>query len=389
MDRQYGSREVLNVTCTMERLYKIIRSANTAFFAGDVETAYEVLKEALKLFKRLGNTKAIGVACNNLGNTLLAAYRTLKATKEKRICGFKKREIIAKGTACFHEAITQGEKAYDEFYEREGWSPNCLHFMQHLSNRYFNRAMFLLSVKDDHAKPDEIQELGTRDLQISRDMDVEIIDEGSQVGWNVREVDKTFEVMLSRFKGHLSLLEMGYPDDFEMQEWLEEAFQLVRKELKNRESSALFDELAPAGRMQQIELELMKYFVIVKDIQTAAKIGIRMLFEDDFTLPEAQLKAVKVLQIYSQHEESGISDDVRGALGEYRRRVEVAVDEIDTHRANQTESWAEDFSDVMSAPFVSDMSLKSNKEASSVEMSQKRKISLAQSCRGDITMEMF
>jgi hypothetical protein len=45
----------------MERLYKVIRSANAAYFSGNVETAYEVLKDALRLFKRLGNTKAIGV----------------------------------------------------------------------------------------------------------------------------------------------------------------------------------------------------------------------------------------------------------------------------------------------------------------------------------------
>jgi hypothetical protein len=62
IDKTYGSLEVLNVTITTERLYRVIRSANAAFFAGDVEKAYEVLKDALKLFKRLGNQKAIGVA---------------------------------------------------------------------------------------------------------------------------------------------------------------------------------------------------------------------------------------------------------------------------------------------------------------------------------------
>jgi hypothetical protein len=62
IDKTYGSWEVLNVTCTMEKLYKVIRSANAAFFAGDVEKAYAVLKDALRLFKRLGNQKAIGVA---------------------------------------------------------------------------------------------------------------------------------------------------------------------------------------------------------------------------------------------------------------------------------------------------------------------------------------
>ncbi|CAB9503300.1 expressed unknown protein [Seminavis robusta] len=389
MDRLYGSWEVLNVTCTMERLYKVIRSANAAFFAGDVETAYEVLKDALKLFKRLGNKKAIGVACNNLGNTLLAAYRTLKATKQKRICGFKKKEIIAKGTACFHEAIQQGEKAYDDFYEREGWSPNCLDFMQHLSNRYFNRAMFLLTVKADHPKPDEIQELGMRDLQISRDMDVEIVDEGTQVGWDVRGPDKTFEVMLSRFKGHLVLLEMGYSDEFELEEWMLEAVALVRKELKNQDTSVLFHELGPAGRMQQIEHELVHYFMLQKDYKTAARIGIRMLYEDEFTLPSAQLLAVRALLMHVG-ERSDVKEDVKDALAEYLRRVEMAVQEIDVHRASQMmDTDMDNMSRMSFSANIEESSSKNLPTDISGDLSLQRRISLAQSGRGDITMEQF
>jgi hypothetical protein len=324
-----------------------------------------------------------------LANTLLAAYRILKATKEKRICGFKKREIIAKGTAYFHEAIQQGEKAYDEFYEREGWSPNCLDFMQHLSNRYFNRAMFLLTVKDDHSNPNEIQELGMRDLQISRDMDVEIRDEGAQVGWNVRSVDKTFEVMLSRFRGHLTLLEMGYPDEFELEEWLYEAFQVVRRELKQSQTSALFSELGPAGRMQQIELELMKYYVLVTDITMASKIAIRMLVEDEFTLPSAQLQAVKILHQYVELEESGMRNDVKGALAEYLRRVEVSVDEVDAFRANHSVMDVMDDHSEGAPSFGREALSTSICSEASREITPRRRISIRESARGDTTMEMF
>ena len=373
------------MTYTMERLYKVIRSANSAFFAGDVETAYEVLKDALKLFKRLGNKKAIGVACNNLGNTLLAAYRTLKATKEKRICGFKKREIIARGTAFFHEAIQQGEAAYDEFYEREGWSPNCLDFMQHLSNRYFNRAMFLLTVKDDHSRPDEIQELGMRDLQISRDMDVEINDEGTQIGWNVRTADKKFEVMLSRFKGHISLLEMGFPDDFELDEWMGEACQIIRAELKIHETSELFAEIGPAGRMQQIESALMAYYAATDDISTAGKIAIRMLVEDEYTLPSVQLESIQILQQYIDKLDAGIKADVKDALSVYQRRVEEPIEMIDMHRVSQ----ASELEGLSGSLAVSLGEIGTSSEYSVSELTANRRISLRQSARGDITMEMF
>jgi len=319
---------------------------------------------------------------------MLAAYRTLKTTKEKKICGFKKKEIIAKGTAYFHEAIQQGEKAYDEFYEREGWSPNCLDFMQHLSNRYFNRAMFLLSVKDDHAKPEEIQELGMRDLQISRDMDVEIVDEGTQVGWNVRGLDKRFDVLLSRFRGHLSLLEMGYPDDFDLEEWMGEAVQLLRKEMKSPDESSLFSEMKPTGRQQQIETELMKYYSIINDISTAAKIAIRMLVEDEYILPNAELMAVMILERYVNEVDTGIKSDVKDALVIFRERVEYLFDDADAMLMEQRDR-ADSLSDSMSLA-TSEFLGKSSVHSESKRLpSEKQRSTLRQSARGDITMEMF
>jgi hypothetical protein len=372
----------------MERLHKVIRSANTAFFAGDVETAYHVLKDALKLFKRLDNQKAVGVACNNLGNTMLAAYRTLKFTKEKRICGFKKREIIAKGTAWFHEAIKQGEKAYDDFYETEGWSPSCLDFMQHLSNRYFNRAMFLLTVKDDHERPDEIEELGKRDLQISRDMDVEINDEGTQVGWNVRTIAKKFEVMISRFRGHLLLLDMGYEDEFDLDEWMGEACQILKKELLSRDTSDMFREFTPAGRMQQIETELVKYHLKTNDINTAAKVAVRMLVEDEYTLPAAALHAVQALQRYLNSDKKA-KPQLKVRLSEYRRRLEDVVEENDLYRVNAEAEEFDNMSTGLSASIGPSDMFKSSEFSVLTEMTPHRRISLSEASRGDITMEIF
>jgi hypothetical protein len=320
---------------------------------------------------------------------MLAAYRKLKATGAKRICGFKKKEIIAKGTACFHEAIQQGEKAYDEFYEREGWSPNCLDFMQHLSNRYFNRAMFLLTIKDDHAQPDEIQKLGMRDLQISRDMDVEIIEEGTQVGWNVRGPAKTFEVMLSRFRGHVLLLEMGFADTFELEEWMHDAFNLVKSELKNQETSDLFVEMGPGGRMQQIELELITYYMLKNDVYTAAKIGTRMLYEDEFTLPVAQIQAIEALQKYADQADSGIKDDVKGALAEYRRRVEAAVDECDTYRASQTADGEHETVSLASVSLYADDDVSVPLPSDISTNSDFKRMSALHSSGGDLTMETF
>ena len=49
------------------------------------------------LFKRLGNKKAIGVAYNNLGNTLFGLYRGMKEDKSVFKCSLSVDEVIKKG----------------------------------------------------------------------------------------------------------------------------------------------------------------------------------------------------------------------------------------------------------------------------------------------------
>ena len=114
--------EVDSVYKTMEMLYKVMQFANTAFFSGELEIAYEVLRDALQLFVRLDNKKAIAVASNNLGNTMLTIYRTMESDGIEKMCGLTKTEVIEKGTAYSAHSIKLGEEAYDKFYDEQGWS---------------------------------------------------------------------------------------------------------------------------------------------------------------------------------------------------------------------------------------------------------------------------
>ena len=66
----------------------------------------------------------------------------MKASDSEVMCGLTKREVIAKGSAYYALSIKLGESAYDQFYNEQGWSEECLVFMQFLANRYFNRAIF-------------------------------------------------------------------------------------------------------------------------------------------------------------------------------------------------------------------------------------------------------
>lgn len=352
-----------------------------------------MLSDAAKLFKRLENSKAEGVANNNLGNTMLAFYRTIEDTGVEQVCGFNKRDVIGKGMAYYHRAIQLGEKAYDCFYEEEGWSPSCLDFMQHLSNRYFNRAMFLLTVKDGHERPAELEELGLRDLQITTDMDVEIVDQGTEVGWNVRGADKAFDVFLSRIRGHLLLLEMGYEDKWEIDETLDNAFGLLRKEL-NTPSSPLFRDFCPAGRMQQIETELIRYKVLKGDLECAAKIAIRMLVEDEKTLEGAQSKAVEVLVLYwkdvADKQVNEKDPKIRKALydlEDYHDELKRASDERHTVKSDYDDDALLPASLKKSMRILVDSETDSKMEPS--EREQFHLSSLRASTRGDVTMEVF
>jgi hypothetical protein len=294
-----ASHETVVLSKTLQTLYMIVKSANIAFFAGDLDYAYTILVDALSLFRRLDNKKAIGIASNNLGNTLLSVYREMKMIKKDEIDGLTINDAITQGISHFHTAIKLGEKAYDEFHEIQGWSPICLSFMQHLANRYFNRGMFLLIVKNDHNDPKEIEKLGMRDLKIADDMDQEIVAYGEDAGWGGSErVDIRFNVNIIRIRGYNTLLGLGYDDndnDWGVQELIQDTLGIIKDEYRKSQKSNLFTKMSPSGRLQELELQLMRYKLHHNDLETAAKIAVRLLVEDEYVFVEAIRQAVKVL----------------------------------------------------------------------------------------------
>ncbi|OEU06276.1 hypothetical protein FRACYDRAFT_266147 [Fragilariopsis cylindrus CCMP1102] len=297
-----ASHETVVLSKTLQTLYRIVKYANIAFFAGDLDHAYTILVDALSLFRRLDNKKAIGIASNNLGNTLLSVYREMKMIKKDEIDGLTINDAITQGISHFHTAIKLGEKAYDEFYEIQGWSPVCLNFMQHLANRYFNRGMFLLIVKNDHNDPKEIEKLGMRDLKIADDMDQEIVAFGEDIGWGGSErVDIRFNVNILRIRGYNTLLGLGYDDndnDWGVQELIQDTLGIIKDEYRKSQKSNLFTKMSCSGRLQELEMQLMRYKLHHNDLETAAKIAVRLLVEDEYVFVEAIRQAVKVLIQY-------------------------------------------------------------------------------------------
>jgi hypothetical protein len=285
-----SSTDMNRVFCTLDHLRFIVLIANSALFAGDLKSAYDTLQTALELFTKLENQKAIGITLNNLGNTMLCFYRVMKIDNLSESCGLLREEVIKKGIDYFQSAIDQGEEALKNINDNEGWSTNYLVFMQQLSNRYFNRAIFLLTVKDDHPVPEEAESQAYLDLMTSKDMDREVVDNGDTIGFK-GDCEDYFDLLLFRIKGILNLVSMGYEDTWGIDDLVEDARRVLTSAL-HEPLCDLFHRINPAGQKQRLDSVLIQLFIHRKDTVNAALVGIRMMIEDDFLMTDAALWSI-------------------------------------------------------------------------------------------------
>lgn len=199
--------------------------------------------------------------------------------------------------------------------------------------------MFLLSIKDDHEQPSEIERLGIRDLEIARDMDVEIVDQGEEVGWGrIARATKLFQVGLTRVRGLLVLLEMGYPDEWDLEAKLEGLLDMLDLEAL-KENSDLFSEVGYVGHLQEVEAEVMKYKMIRNDVETAAKVAVRCLFEDEYLFAETKVEASHVLNAYVRLNEDKWDVMVQSSL---KKWLEDSMDAVSTGLSSERQANVSD-----------------------------------------------
>ena len=346
-----GPYEVVNVRKTFEFLHLLVRAGNNLYFAGRLGKACKTYHDALILFTKLQNEKAIGIANNNLGNTMLSIYRTMKKTSAPSMNGLDIGKVVERGVTYFKRAIDAGEDALKRINDNEGFSENYLIFMQQLSNRYFNRAMFLLTVLEDHPNSIEAKSQGLMDLNTCKDMDREVVDNGDREGFKGGK-DVYFDLLLSRIKGLLLLMKMGYEDYWDIDELFDGAREALMSALKTPDH-ILFREIEPAGQMQRLDGALIEYYLMLstqqdepdddyedevsgyrlapeESIERASEIAIRMMVEDDYVIGEAAMLALKALTdktLKATANDLGGTDpsDVRSALFQYRHRISEAM----------------------------------------------------------------
>lgn len=194
----------------------------------------------------------------------------------------------------------------DKFYNEQGWSQECLVFMQYLANRYFNRAIFLLTTSADHKQPKDAIALGFRDLQIVTDMDVEIVDQCTEMGFQINRSER-FDLMISRIRGLISLVQVGFsPEELYIEDQLTDFYNELMIATKNP-AHELFKDIGVTGRMQKFETELIKYYrVVKKDYDKGAEVAIRMLIEDEYLFCEAEVEAIKMLLLFQKTTSSNL-----------------------------------------------------------------------------------
>ena len=342
-----GSSEIYRVRKTFERLFKILRFATVALFMGQLQTAYDTMHEALMMFTRIDNQKAIGIASNNLGCLMLTLFRAMQRTGQTKTIGFSKRKIVLKGYGYFKTSIDLGEKAMEDIVASEGTGTlNHLVFMQQLSNRYFNRGLYLLTIRKDHPNPHRAYDQGMIDMMTCKDMDREVVDNGDHEGFK-GDMDLYFELLLSRIKGVLQLMRLGYDDPWGIEELFDEAKTALVDALKNPDHP-LFDDLDRAGQMQRLDTELIEYHSILAGhddqdktthIEKAAEIAIRMLVEDDYLLADAAAVALQALidmsELSNGQQQNG-GDDPEEGVGQEEQDDDTEIEQGKGEETNES-----------------------------------------------------
>lgn len=274
-----GAREVNQVYNSFAKLYKIVRMANSSFFSGDFKLAHHIGSDALQLFRKIGDEKAVAIACNNMGNTLLSL------TLQKR----EKGKCLKPDGACyvqaalghFDEAIKIGTNAFettDLDTEKAG-------FAQEVADRHFNRAMCLILCRDDPCSPPEAKDKALKDILLCREYDRGVQEFLLHEKLMFKFSDVVFDRLLRRIHG-LSLLfnlEPAVWQAWDINDLVEQA-DLMLQAAWDQERAPLFQDVTRVGRLQQLEGAVVALELTSGRLQEACQLGMRMLVEDEFII---------------------------------------------------------------------------------------------------------
>jgi hypothetical protein len=291
-----GSREVHQVYSSFAKLYKILQISNSSFFSGDLNWALHAANEALQLFQKIEDDKAIAIASNNLGNTLLA-LSVDRRTAGICLCSDDGECCVKVALECYDEAVNAGTQ---EFQGVEADIQKC-EFAQQVADRHFNRAMCLLLTADDPCAPKNAKEQAFADLHLAKQYDLGVKDFLLASRALFKASDVVFERSLRRLCGLAQLTKI---DSDVWQIWdiydLVDHSDLMLQAAWNQPNVPLFRSMNRIGRLQELEGAVASVEFASGNFKDAALLSTRMLVEDEYIIESAFVEAADCLLRYTR-----------------------------------------------------------------------------------------
>eukprot|EP00536_Pseudo-nitzschia_multiseries_P012093 jgi/Psemu1/244263/estExt_Genewise1.C_4430009 len=299
-----GSREVHQVYTSFAKLYKIVRMSNVVFFGGDLELAHHIAIDALELFRKIGDAKAIAIANNNVGNALLV--RTVEYREPGSCLMFDDDHCTCCATTSviryYNEAVASGT---NDFENASGDASKCV-FAQQLADRHFNRAMGLLLTADDPCASPDAKEMALDDLFLARQYDQGVKEYMLYTKTLLKNSDVIFERSLRRLNGLAALIDID-PDVWDIWDIYELADQsdAMLRAAWDQDDAPIFRNVKKAGRLQQLEGAVTCIELNSGKGNDALPLATRMLIEDEFLLDSAFIKSADCVLQYFRDEDLG------------------------------------------------------------------------------------
>jgi hypothetical protein len=291
-----GSREVHQVYTSFAKLYKILQISNSSFFSGDLDWALHAANEALQLFQKIQDEKAIAIASNNLGNTLLA-LSVDRRTPGACLCSDDGECCVKVALECYDDAVNAGTQ---EFQAMDLDSEKC-GYAQQLADRHFNRAMCLLLTADDPCAPENVKEQAFADLHLAKQYDQGVKEYMLASRTLFKNSDVVFERSLRRLYGlaQLTKIDSDVWQIWDMYELVDHS-DLMLQAAWTQPFAPLFKSMNRIGRLQELEGAVAGVEFSSGNFKDAALLSTRMLIEDEFIVEAAFVEAADCLLRYTR-----------------------------------------------------------------------------------------
>jgi hypothetical protein len=266
--------------------------------------AQHFVSEALALFRLVKDQKAVGVACNNLANTMFAIRfgqgNQICCCEDKAKCSIEETLVL------YNEAVLDARQNFEEALD----SNTKAAYATQLSDRLFSRGLFLLFIDGYECAPIDARIEGYNDVTKARDLHYDVKD----YMLAHRQIFMHASLYFNRLLRRVNCLAAFY-DDIGLQEiWdaevlLDEADQLATAAaaVAAKGICPLFRDINQTGRRQQLESTAIVLALKSEDFSHAAKLGIRMLVEDSFLLEASFARSAEALLHIMKHGDTNFS----------------------------------------------------------------------------------